>query len=314
MATNSLIEPSLALPRDERATVTLDTPEVADGYLVRIRPLELHSKLLSISAERFVIGRNADSQLPIADASISRYHAVIERSPLGYEITDLHSTNGLFVNERAVTNTLLVNGDFIRIGNYVYKFLSAEHVEAERQDNSDAAKSRDGLTGLPRKRYFAAAIEREIEHIQETQIPLSIACLDIDHLSIVNEHLGRMAGDEVLAEFAERVTCAIPGDAFLARIGGDEFGILLYECGQTSALAICERIREVVSARRFSTSKSTIAVSVSIGLATMLGNATDASTLAATADTLLITSKQTGRNRTTFKKFTNAFAFTENET
>lgn len=314
MATLSLVEPSLSSPCDEVTNLAQYAAELADGYLVRLRPLELRSNLLGISAERFVLGRDASSQLPIPDESVSRFHAVIERTPQGYEITDLHSTNGLFVNERAVTNTLLVNGDFIRIGNYVYKFLSAEHVEAERQDNSDAAKSRDGLTGLPRKRYFAAAIEREIEHIQETQIPISIACLDIDHLSIVNEHLGRMAGDEVLAEFAERVTCAIPGDAFLARIGGDEFGILLYECGQTSALAICERIREVVSARRFSTSKSAIAVSVSIGLATMLGNATDASTLAATADKLLITSKQTGRNRTTFKKLASASAFTENET
>lgn len=300
MTAISLVAPPAL--RKECGESNPDAAEVTGAYLVRIRPLELRTKLRNISTDRFVLGRDSTSQLQISDESVSRFHAVIEHSANGYEITDLHSTNGLFINERRVSKSAIINGDQIRLGDQVFKFLSAEHVEAERHADSDFAKTHDGLTGLPKRRYFADAIEREVEDASEWRRPFSIACLDLDHLAAVNEHRGRMAGDEILLEFAQRVTCAIPGDAILARLGGDEFGVLFYDCGLQNAQAICERVRAAVSARPFTTAACAIPVTVSIGVASAADGDFDAETLAATADALLLESKRHGRNRTTARE------------
>lgn len=278
-------------------------PRFDGGFLVKLHPFELHSSLIRLAGNRFVIGRDPQNQLQLQDGVASRYHAVIERQGETYEISDLRSTNGLFVNQQRVSKAILQNGDRIRIGEHIFKYLSAGHAEAEYHETVYSMMTRDGLTGLFNKRYFADALERELDRAARLKHPLSLAFLDIDHFKMINDTHGHLSGDEALQEFAQRVTQASITDSVLARLGGEEFGLILAECGMSEAWSICEKARLSVASIPFSTSAGPIPITVSIGLTRVSAGATDAKTLAAEADRLLYESKRAGRNRTTAQEF-----------
>ncbi len=302
MATLSAIE-TISCPSCEDASELSANQLVVDpGFLVKIHPFELHSALIRLELNRFVIGRDSQNDLQVQDGSASRFHAVIERRGETYEITDLHSTNGLFINQLRVSTAQLQTGDRIRIGDHIYKFLSAGHVEAEYHETVYSMMTRDGLTGAFNKRYFADALSRELDRAQRLNHPLSLAFFDIDHFKKVNDNFGHLAGDEVLQEFAQRITSCAPKDAILARLGGEEFGLLLAECGLEEAVHICEKARLAVAQSPFVTSAGPIPVTVSIGLCSLCECSISPTELAKVTDELLYESKHAGRNRTTARE------------
>ncbi|RUR52041.1 phosphodiesterase [Vreelandella populi] len=86
----------------------------------------------------------------------------------------------------------------------------------------------DALTGLPNLQLLTQLIQESIQHADQKQLPLAICSLDIDFFQTVNERLGAQMGDSVLAAFAQRVSHLLFGDDVLARVGGDEFVLLLH--------------------------------------------------------------------------------------
>ncbi len=85
---------------------------------------------LSISTT-MLIGRGSDCAIHIDDHSVSRKHAQVEPMTDGYVASDLGSTNGTFVNDEPVERRLLCDGDYLRIGNCIYRFLAGGNIEAE---------------------------------------------------------------------------------------------------------------------------------------------------------------------------------------
>jgi diguanylate cyclase (GGDEF)-like protein len=107
----------------------------------------------------------------------------------------------------------------------------------------------DSLTGLHNHRYFHEALAREVRRAHRYGRALSLLVLDADLFKAVNDRIGHLAGDAVLAEAAQRVGSVGRAVDVACRVGGDEFAVILPESALIDAEQLAERIQEAVSAR-----------------------------------------------------------------
>lgn len=156
----------------------------------------------------------------------------------------------------------------------------------------------DALTNLANRRTYNKAVEREFSRAVRHSLPLSMLMLDIDHFKAINDQHGHPAGDRILADLAERIRSCLRLEDLPARIGGEEFAVLLPETDSDAALFLAERIRQSVGGSPFFIDEFTSAsVTVSIG-ATSLNRADEnLGELYSRADRSLYQAKRTGRDR-----------------
>lgn len=157
----------------------------------------------------------------------------------------------------------------------------------------------DAVTGLYNRHYMTSHLKTMAEQAKANRKPLSVALLDLDHFKSVNDTHGHAAGDEVLAEFARRVTTSIRGLDLAARYGGEEFVVIMPDCGEEIALEIGERLRRVAADTPFEIAggEKEIKVTVSIGVATLTAHDIPPNLLLEQADEALYVAKGNGRNR-----------------
>ncbi|HTD29302.1 MAG TPA: diguanylate cyclase, partial [Xanthomonadaceae bacterium] len=127
----------------------------------------------------------------------------------------------------------------------------------------------DALTGLANRRHFEARAAVEVSDARRQESPLTLFALDIDHFKWVNDAHGHAAGDLVLQQVAQAISRAVrPGD-LVARIGGEEFAVVLPGTQSDDAFVVAERIRSSIEAMRIQTGETLIAVTTSIGVASL---------------------------------------------
>lgn len=126
--------------------------------------------------------------------------------------------------------------------------------------------SRDGLTGLANRRAFELSLAREIDRVARSGEPALLLVLDIDHFKRVNDTYGHAAGDEVLRAVAGALLdCVRPMD-FVARVGGEEFAIILPNCPAAFGETVAERVRRRIERMPVAVGPGLrLAVSVSVG-------------------------------------------------
>lgn len=161
--------------------------------------------------------------------------------------------------------------------------------------------SLDGLTGIPNRRYFEEALEKEWERNKTNETPLSAIMLDIDCFKLYNDTFGHLAGDDCLKQVASIIRDALkrPRD-LAARYGGEEFIILLPETDKAGALVIAETIREAVRKQEIPHLSSEIDsfITVSAGYATIVPDAQfSPKDLIREADIALYQAKRNGKNK-----------------
>ena len=159
--------------------------------------------------------------------------------------------------------------------------------------------SRDALTGLANRRSFELALAREIDRVARAGEPALLLVLDIDHFKRVNDTHGHASGDLVLKAVAKALLdCVRPMD-MVARVGGEEFAIVMPNCAATFGEAVAERVRRRVEAMPVAIGiAQQIQVSVSIGGAFAPQWVRSTPTLwIERADVQLYRAKQQGRNR-----------------
>lgn len=150
--------------------------------LVQIYPPDVIDGMLLLEEDEFAIGRSAESNLALSDSSVSSSHAVLVRGDDGYVIRDVGSTNRTFVNDSVIeSDCSLYSGDTLRIGSYLFRFLSADCVETQYHETVYSALTRDALTGTMNKRYLLEAMERELSRSSRAMIEMAVIMLDIDH-------------------------------------------------------------------------------------------------------------------------------------
>ena len=142
-----------------------------------------------------VLGRGSDCEIRINDHSVSRKHARIQPGIEGYYAVDLQSTNGTFVNDVPASMYKLKDGDYLRVGNCIYRFLMGGNVENEYHEEIYRLTIIDALTDIHNKRYFLEFLDRELARSGRYGRPLSLIMIDIDHFKNVNEELGHLGGD-----------------------------------------------------------------------------------------------------------------------
>jgi len=154
----------------------------------------------------------------------------------------------------------------------------------------------DPLTGLSNRRRFEEACEIETMRFRRYGVPASLVMLDIDFFKRVNDTYGHATGDAVLVALAETCRRALRETDVAARLGGEEFAVLLPMTSETGALEIAERLRTRLAATSVQTPAGRLNFTVSLGVATFSGQ-DEAETVLARADAALYRAKEYGRNR-----------------
>lgn len=251
---------------------------------------------LGLSREA-VVGRDPGCDLVLDVSDVSRRHARIREDPPGHVVEDLGSTNGTFVGAERVKERTLAPGDFVRLGSVVLKYLAGDALEVLYHAEMRRLADEDALTGLAHKVVFSEALARELARSRRHGHPLCIALLDLDGFKGVNDRLGHLVGDEVIRELARSVRPFVRAEELFARFGGDEMALLLPDATLEGATAFAEKIRALVADRQFGFEGGRVALTVSIGIATMQPGDRRPEDMLARADAQLYRAKREGGNR-----------------
>jgi diguanylate cyclase (GGDEF)-like protein len=252
-----------------------------------------------LSERPLLIGRAEDRDIVIDDPNVSRRHARIAPAEGGHAVEDLGSTNGTFVNDEPVGGIrTLGDGDYLRVGGRLYRYLAGGNVEAEYHEEIYRLTIVDGLTGLPNRRALDEFLAREVARSARHRRPLSVVLLDVDRFKAVNDTRGHLCGDAALRAVAEALRGVAREEDICARYGGEEFALVLAEADHDAALAAAERARAAVERQAVRFDGEEVWVTVSAGVATTYGEAdTSPAQLLFVADGRLYEAKRAGRNR-----------------
>jgi diguanylate cyclase len=155
---------------------------------------------------------------------------------------------------------------------------------------------RDSLTRLPNRMAYQDRITQEMVRAERFQQPLSLLLWDIDHFKEINDRFGHSAGDKVLVTIAQELDKSIRQTDFVARLGGEEFAMILCGAAGDAAQRIADQIRKRISCCGFNSKGRPVQVTLSCGMS----QARDGDTLESLferADKALYEAKKTGRDR-----------------
>jgi diguanylate cyclase (GGDEF)-like protein len=251
----------------------------------------------TLAAAEHFIGRSTDLDISIEEEAVSRRHARLSRGDGSWVIEDLASTNGSFVNDARVSRQVVRDGDLIRCGTAILKFLAGSNIEAEYHEEIYKMSIIDGLTSVHNKRYFLEFLDREAARAIRHKQPLSLVMFDIDHFKSVNDTHGHLAGDAVLKELAARIKPKMRKEDLFARYGGEEFACILTNTTVANAVRFAEKVRLCIAAQPFALDGKTLPVTISLGAAQLDDSRATPATLIGRADENLYAAKRAGRNR-----------------
>jgi diguanylate cyclase (GGDEF)-like protein len=249
------------------------------------------------------VGRSTTADICLPDDGASREHARVDYRGTGraddatFWVTDLGSTNHTFVNGERVDSVELRDGDKVRIGDTILKFVVLDGIEVSFHAEVRDRISYDRLTGLLTKESLYLAFERELERCLRYGYPLSVLMMDLDHFKSVNDTRGHQMGSHVLSEVGALIREAIRSIDVSARYGGEEFTSYLAETPTEGGVLAAERIRRAIEAHTFVLDDVSVRITISIGVATAPEHGTSIKALVAAADRALYEAKETGRNK-----------------
>ena len=190
--------------------------------------------------------------------------------------------------------------------NHQLELRVAERTKALNQANAELREANrvlerlaasDSLTELANRRSFFEHAAAEVQRAHRYGHPLALQMLDIDHFKSINDHFGHATGDEVLRRLAGVLRANLRHNDVAARIGGEEFVVLLPETQLEDAALHAERLRMAIAGLRIPFDQTTISVTVSIGVAALDTGEFSAEPMLIRADSGLYRAKQDGRNR-----------------
>jgi diguanylate cyclase (GGDEF)-like protein len=275
-------------------------PAARTANLVQIGPTGPGlGRRFPIGASTVTLGRDSQCSLPISDGSVSRMHTIIEpRADGSYTLSDLNSRNGTYVNGARVSAVVLKDGDYLQLGNCVYRFLAGGNVEASYHDEIHRLTMLDSLTGVHNRRSLGEFLDREVDRAVRHSRPIAVVLIDVDFFKQVNDRHGHPGGDAVLREVADRLRRKARAEDLVSRYGGEEFAVAMPETTLAAAIAVAERFRGAIAESPFRFGTASFCLTVSIGAAAIEpGETKTADKLLNIADARMYEAKRAGRNR-----------------
>jgi diguanylate cyclase (GGDEF)-like protein len=270
----------------------------ARAFLVHIYPPGLSMGTRHVLGDApLLMGRDLKCDICIDDPSVSRHHARFQPDGDGFCVIDLQSTNGTSVNKVPISQHKLKDGDDLRVGNCIYRFLASGNVEAQYHEEIHKLTIIDVLTHIPNRRYFVQFLERELLRANRYQRPLALVLFDIDNFKAINDRFGHLGGDFTLREMAVCIQGTIRKEGLFARYGGEEFGVVLPEADLAIGMNVAERIRTRIEKFVFQYEGARYTITISLGVAAVTGRTSIApNELISQADARLYQAKRSGRN------------------
>jgi len=200
----------------------------------------------------------------------------------------------------ALTSIAVVRDDQGCIHHFIGSFIDITPIK-EHQHALERIAHFDPLTGVPNRFLLSDRLEQAIVHTRRSRKLMAVCYLDLDEFKPINDRFGHQIGDQLLIEITLRIkACLREGDT-LARIGGDEFVLLLLDINDRGECkAILRRILKAVSAKMLLANQY-VSVSLSLGFTLYPDDFSDAETLIRHADQSMYQAKQQGKNR--FQRF-----------
>lgn len=155
----------------------------------------------------------------------------------------------------------------------------------------------DELTGLKNRRKFLASATKALERLKREDAPVSMLIIDLDNFKAINDAHGHAVGDKALCNAAQQIQQAIRHRDLLARIGGEEFAVLLPDTDEWGAVMVAERVRAFVAASALDIAAGTLKLTVSIGVTSFRATDRSPDEALGRADKALYRAKEEGRDR-----------------
>jgi diguanylate cyclase (GGDEF)-like protein len=207
------------------------------GYLVQIYPATFDvGSIRPLTGTTWTVGRKGDCEIRLNDESISRHHARIETASDGHCLLDLKSFNGTFVNEHRIDTCKLKDGDYVRFGNCIFRYLVGDPEEGKCQ--VVYGPTLDDASTMPTN--ATQFIEAKLASAARTKRPLSLLQVELD--------LGETGhrAESILSDLAARVRGALRTDDLLARSTAGRFTIVLPASDHDEALRMAATLRELL--------------------------------------------------------------------
>jgi len=150
----------------------------------------------------------------------------------------------------------------------------------QRVEQLDQLAHEDSLVGLPNRRGFMRALERLIDRVSRYGEHAALLFVDLDGLKLINDSLGHQAGDEALIQVARMLVGGVRKSDVVARIGGDEFGIVLGHSNEVSARETARRLVDLIARSEFTHAGQMLPLSVAIGATEIRADDTPDTTIA----------------------------------
>ncbi len=291
--------------RDVGVLVVDDVPSARSmlADLLRVQKFQVYEAATGYQALD-ILARQPHIELVITD-----YHMP---DMDGYELTRRirreHNSDRLRIIGISSSADRLLSASFLKGGanDFVYRPYVVEELQCRIQHNIETlaqlrqlrvAAFSDYLTGLPNRRYFFDEGPAQVAGRLERREACCIAMLDIDHFKKLNDTYGHEIGDRVLQAVGAKLARRLEGSGhLLARLGGEEFSVLMLGLDVEAGAALCEALRADIESLRVALDDQDLNVTISIGLAEIAGRESFSNYLAA-ADQLLYLAKSYGRNR-----------------
>lgn len=246
-----------------------------------------------------VLARPLSSFLPdtnfLKDPSIDR-HLLTVSDDKDERHLDLHITP-LTGPEPADDGKMILVRDVTDQTSAYHQLQASEQRLHKANDELARLSTTDGLTGLRNRRYFQQQLEHELERYHRGGAAFGLISLDLDHFKNINDCHGHQTGDAVLTQTARILESHCRAVDTLARVGGEEFMVLVVDCDQAHLLAAAERLRKAVEDHEVVT-HTPIALSVTTSLGATLVHPEDSMrVIMHRVDDLLYCAKRQGRNR-----------------
>lgn len=253
-------------------------------------------KEIEIKTDSVVLGRAVDCDVCVNAPSVSRQHAQIEvvneDDEQFYRVTDLGSSNGVLVNNVRTPSMKLGNGDKVKLGDVLFKFVLQDEADSQFHQQVHRLIHYDQLTGLLTMDAFRERLVDALRHGGT----FTLAMTDLDGLKVVNDNHGHLAGRMVVGAMGEILRESIRESDVAGLYGGDEAIILFPNTPASEASNLAEQIRVAIVNHQFAYEGAEFRVTISQGLAEFPAHGRTPEALISAADRALYAAKSAGRN------------------